>query len=82
MILYINTFIYKFIHSVVPKYLSPKSPKPGAMYFYPLSKTGSNYAVIILIFGKAANILSNPSIHDIKLIIVIFPSLNPKSIVV
>lgn len=44
----INIFHNNFFKNV-PKYLSPKSPKPGAMYLLSGSKIGSMTAVTILI---------------------------------
>jgi hypothetical protein len=72
-----SLFIY---NQLVPKYLSPKSPSPGAKYLFEF-KTGSIYAIIIFNYLNLFKIISIPYRQPIMLTTVIFSSLTPLVII-
>lgn len=69
--------IYHFFELTVPKYLSPKSPIPGARKLISFNKIGSTYAVIIFIFGCVLNNFYNPISQLTRVNSVMFSSFTP-----
>lgn len=68
---------YHFFVLTVPKYLSPKSPIPGARKLISFNNIGSTYAVIIFIFGYVLNNFYSPVSQLTSVKNVIFSSLTP-----
>ena len=69
--------IYVLIQCSVPKYLSPKSPKPGAKNLTSYKRRGSIYVVIIFISGQSFYNFFNPTSQPTMLRNKIFLSSTP-----